>query len=151
MFGNGVFNLRGGSVNSIRALAGSEINIFGSQFSIGGTPVTVAPGQTLTVQQRNVTLQATLADGTVFEIFMRPTDPGFPSNPVVLSTATLNLVGAETVTPGDVNEDGEVNLLDVAPFIDLLASSEFSESADINMDGSVNLLDVGPFIDLLSQ
>ena len=51
---------------------------------------------------------------------------------------------------GDVNCDGDVNLLDVAPFVDLLSAGEYSFKADINGDGSVDLLDVAPFIDLLS-
>ena len=52
--------------------------------------------------------------------------------------------------PGDVNGDGEVNLLDVQPFIDLVASGGYLASADINEDGVVNLLDVSPFIELLA-
>ncbi|MEM7786072.1 MAG: dockerin type I repeat-containing protein, partial [Planctomycetota bacterium] len=51
---------------------------------------------------------------------------------------------------GDVNGDGEVNLLDVAPFVDTLATGGFLPAADINEDGEVNLLDVAPFVDLLS-
>ena len=51
---------------------------------------------------------------------------------------------------GDVNCDGEVNLLDVQPFVDLLGANEFSSKADINEDGEVNLLDVAPFVMILS-
>ena len=51
---------------------------------------------------------------------------------------------------GDVNGDGEVNLLDVAPFVDALSSGTYIPAADINMDGEVNLLDVGPFVALIS-
>ena len=51
---------------------------------------------------------------------------------------------------GDVNRDGAVNLLDVGPFVELIATGEFQAEADINMDGVVNLLDVGPFVELLS-
>ena len=51
---------------------------------------------------------------------------------------------------GDINCDGEINLLDVGPFVDLLNSGGFSPKADINGDGLLNLLDVGPFVDLLS-
>ena len=51
---------------------------------------------------------------------------------------------------GDVNCDGVVNLLDVAPFVDILTSGGFSPKADINEDGNVNLLDVAPFVDLLA-
>ena len=51
---------------------------------------------------------------------------------------------------GDVNCDGLVNLLDVAPFVDVISNGQFNAKADINQDGVVNLLDVGPFVELLS-
>ena len=47
---------------------------------------------------------------------------------------------------GDVNCDGAVNLVDVAPFVEAILIGEFSTKADINLDGIVNLLDVGPFV-----
>ena len=50
---------------------------------------------------------------------------------------------------GDINLDGQVNLLDVAPFVELLSSGGYQEEADINGDGSVDLLDVDPFVTLL--
>ena len=49
---------------------------------------------------------------------------------------------------GDVNGDGVINLLDVAPFVAAI-SGEYDAAADINCDGSVDLLDVDPFIELL--
>ena len=52
---------------------------------------------------------------------------------------------------GDVNCDGSLDLLDVAPFIDALNGGVFVEKADINQDGVLNLLDVSPFIELLSN
>ena len=51
---------------------------------------------------------------------------------------------------GDVNQDGVVDLLDIAPFVAVLSSSGFQEEADINDDGVVDLLDVGPFVDILT-
>lgn len=51
---------------------------------------------------------------------------------------------------GDINLDGSVDLLDVSPFVSLLAIGEFLEHADINQDGEVDLLDVQPFVNLLS-
>ena len=62
-------------------------------------------------------------------------------------------VGGESakVLLGDINCDGVINLLDVAPFIDAISTGTFSEKADVNQDGTVNLLDVAPFIDLLSS
>ena len=50
---------------------------------------------------------------------------------------------------GDVNLDGTVDLLDIAPFVSLIASSGFQDEADINLDGAVDLLDIGPFVVLL--
>lgn len=57
------------------------------------------------------------------------------------------------VIPGDVNQDGSVDLVDVEPFIGVLLGEDEDPmhvvSADVNEDGSVNLVDVEPFIKLL--
>ena len=50
---------------------------------------------------------------------------------------------------GDLNCDGNVDLLDVSPFVSFLSSSGYSPRGDINDDGMMNLLDVAPFVDLL--
>ena len=65
----------------------------------------------------------------------------------LFGVATIN-VG--DVLKGDVNCDGIVDLLDVQPFVDLLASGGYSDKADINSDGVLNLVDVQPFINLLT-
>jgi hypothetical protein len=51
---------------------------------------------------------------------------------------------------GDVNLDGVVDLLDVDPFVALLANGGYLAEADIDQDGDVDLLDVDPFVALLS-
>ena len=51
---------------------------------------------------------------------------------------------------GDVNCDGAVDLLDVAPFVAILEAGGFDPKADIDQNGVVDLLDVAPFVDLLS-
>ena len=51
---------------------------------------------------------------------------------------------------GDCNQDGEVNFLDINPFIELLASNTYLEQADCNQDGVLNFLDIAPFIAILS-
>ena len=51
--------------------------------------------------------------------------------------------------PGDVNCDGEANLLDVDPFVGAISTGEYNVKADCNQDGVVNLLDVDPFIAIL--
>ena len=50
---------------------------------------------------------------------------------------------------GDVNCDGEVNLLDIDPFVELINNGEYNPKADFNGDGEVNLLDVGDFVEAL--
>jgi hypothetical protein len=47
---------------------------------------------------------------------------------------------------GDLNLDGEVNGLDVDPFVAVLLGSQFDVAADMNGDGVVNGLDVQPFV-----
>ena len=64
-----------------------------------------------------------------------------------LDRLRIRILGA---TPGDVNRDGSVDLLDVAPFIDLLTNGDYQIEADVNGDGAVDLLDVSPFVDLLA-
>ncbi len=53
------------------------------------------------------------------------------------------------VLVGDINGDNVVNLLDVAPFVDLIIWGAFDVAGDINQDGAVDLLDVDPFVTLL--
>ena len=50
---------------------------------------------------------------------------------------------------GDVNLNGTVDFLDIAPFIDRLASQTFQTEADINGNGFVDFLDIAPFIAIL--
>ncbi len=65
-----------------------------------------------------------------------------------------NDVALYTATPstrlGDVNLDGAVNLLDVDPFVDRIATGTYQAEADCNQDGIVNLLDVNAFVSILS-
>ena len=51
-----------------------------------------------------------------------------------------------SVLLGDVNLDGEVNGLDVDPFVDRLLNGPDQAEADMNQDGTVNGLDVDPFV-----
>jgi hypothetical protein len=47
---------------------------------------------------------------------------------------------------GDVNLDGDVNGLDVDPFVDVLLNGPYMLEADMNEDMEVNGLDVDPFV-----
>ena len=50
---------------------------------------------------------------------------------------------------GDVNLDGAIDLLDVAPFVDILTAGEYQVEADMNSDNVVDLMDVAPFVALI--
>ena len=65
----------------------------------------------------------------------------------ILIEVTNNSSG---VLLGDVNMDGVVNLVDVAPFVAAIGG-DYIAQADMNQDGSVDLLDVSLFIDALSN
>ena len=65
-------------------------------------------------------------------------------------TAFVMLRMEDDLLLGDVNCDGEVNLLDVAAFIDAFFGPVFEPKADINQDNVVDLLDITPFVLLLS-
>jgi hypothetical protein len=51
---------------------------------------------------------------------------------------------------GDVNLDGMISLLDVAPFVNRLSTGTYQAEADTNCDGAITLLDVSPFVTILS-
>ena len=51
---------------------------------------------------------------------------------------------------GDINMDGTINFLDIAPFVELLTNGGFQASADIDQNGVVNFQDIQPFVDILS-
>jgi len=64
------------------------------------------------------------------------------------------ILDANVIPPvllGDCNFDGELNFLDIGPFIVILSTGDFFEEADIDENGDVNFLDIGPFISLLSN
>lgn len=52
---------------------------------------------------------------------------------------------------GDVDRNGIVNFLDIAPFIALLTTADFQQEADMDLNGTVNFLDIAPFITALSS
>lgn len=74
-------------------------------------------------------------------------------NGFTVTNGGLVVLNGVTVEPllGDVNLDGEVNFLDISPFISILSVGDFLGEADVNQDGEVNFLDISPFISILSS
>ncbi len=138
--------------------------LFGQQLTITETDLENPRLYTWDISGEQLHFQA----GDVFTVAFRAMEdgfeiagndnPGYPGgelfkndNPVNDEAGDIAFLTYVCVAPlGDVNLDGEVNLLDVQPFVDLLTSGSYQAEADINQDGVVNLLDVQPFVDLLS-
>ena len=50
---------------------------------------------------------------------------------------------------GDVNGDGEVNIVDVNEVIDMIIAARISASGDVNNDGEINITDINTIIDVI--
>jgi hypothetical protein len=62
---------------------------------------------------------------------------------------SINVI-ASGVLLGDVNLDGNVDFLDISPFIAVLSGGTFQAEADCDENGDVDFLDITPFIALLT-
>lgn len=67
-----------------------------------------------------------------------------------LSTFSFQITDAPEPLLGDVDLNGQVNFLDISPFIKVLANGEFQAEADSDLSGAVNFLDINPFIQILA-
>ena len=100
-------------------------------------------------------------DAATFQTFLSANTTGdlyFPAD-TVDDLAGATLIGSYMTGTGsgpcdfdigDINEDGAIDLLDVAPFVNAITIGMFFCEADINQDGAVDLLDVAPFVNLLA-
>ena len=70
---------------------------------------------------------------------------------IEISNVCFGSASTAEVLRGDLNGDGAVDLLDVAPFVDAITASTYSFAADVNGDGEVNLLDIAPFVEAISS
>lgn len=133
-------------------LLGSDTGVFGSFYEIGfAGPPTGAAAEPFEVDF-DISGIIELAQGFRFLAI---------SN-VIIDT-TVEFEGADidafellidgcnpSVLLGDLNNDDQVSLLDVAPFVDALTGGGgFVEEADMNCDGVLDLLDVEPFVETL--
>ena len=63
--------------------------------------------------------------------------------------------GPSLFTPGDVNNDGEVNIADVNEVSDIIlggsADADTRLRADVNEDGEINIADVNAIIGLITK
>ena len=50
---------------------------------------------------------------------------------------------------GDINLDGQINILDIVQLANMILSNEYEESADLSGDGVLNILDVVQLINII--
>lgn len=129
--------IAGGTVSlGFNANAGSSVHFFGTDFTVGGSPVAGLnqSGDTVIVPQRTGDLEATLADGTT--LLFPLAGPINKINADAEISLTLHL-------PGDLNHSGSVTIDDHAAwasdFGNLTASR--GAGADHDFSGRVDLAD----------
>ena len=68
---------------------------------------------------------------------------------VLLLMLTSFTAHAQDDAYGDVNNDGEVNIVDVDAVINIILGTGNSSRADVNNDGEINIVDVNAIIDII--
>ena len=130
-----LIDIDGDGLSEMIILTGSNINIYPNDAGEFGNPQFLEIGSTaFAVQSGDYNL-----DGKTDLVSASATG----------NTITVFLQGS-SILLGDVNQDGNIDLLDVAPFVELLVNGQFQIEADINSDGGVDLLDVALFVELLN-
>ena len=61
----------------------------------------------------------------------------------------LDLEGGGTSQNGDVNGDGDVNVMDITALIDIIMNDGTNPRADVNGDGQINVMDITALIDII--
>ena len=67
---------------------------------------------------------------------------GGPSNPGYLTEKPGWL-------RGDVNGDGDINVMDITALIDVIMNDGDNPRADVNEDGNINVMDITALIDII--
>jgi len=96
IFDGGVVNISGGDIFAVRVFDGGEVNFSGTEFFIDGTPIALTPGEEFVIDDREVTLSGTLADGSFFETDLNTTFGEFlsdnPDGAAPGATVTVTIV-----------------------------------------------------------
>lgn len=155
-----------GAIPNIEVMQGNASPAVGvkitSENNSQAITLTVSGNFQISLDRRNWSNELTLdpSGETVF-LRVKNTDvPGVYSGCMVARvgsmevTADFEAVVRSTVTLGDVNKDGNVNISDVTALIDYLLGSHDDQAfdtnaADVNQDSSINISDVTMLIDML--
>lgn len=148
-FTGSVVNISGGTLGEFEASANSEVNIFGSEFFLGGVPLDgLVIGEAFTIVGRDSVLSGRLTSGEEFSfgtdnLCQAELDDFFDPD----GTLTVTLTAPFLL--GDVNQDDVVDFSDIAPFIEVLSNQTFQAEADTDGNEVVDFFDIPPFINIL--
>ena len=84
--------------------------------------------------------------------FMPPSNSDLTDTQVDLIAQWIDegaLPEPDEALPGDVNDDGTVNILDIVLIANLILSDDYQESADLNGDGNLNILDIVQLVNII--
>jgi hypothetical protein len=82
---------------------------------------------------------------TITHAITASADPNYSAT-LPIASVVATVLDNDTQLLGDVNSDGQVNGLDVDPFVDTLLNGPYDPTGDMNEDGAVNGLDVDLFV-----
>ena len=123
---------------------------FGSSDYLGSDSITLADGFSANNQWLTRQLTAVAPAGAVEArgviVFGQRNNAGG-----AVHVDDVNFSAVPTVLLGDVNQDGVVGFLDIAPLIALLTSGNYQAEGDLNEDSVVSFLDINPFIAALTS
>ena len=60
-----------------------------------------------------------------------------------------NIYGQQNRTIGDINDDGEINVIDVVLLVSNILENTYNENGNINQDDLLNILDVVLLVDII--
>ena len=55
----------------------------------------------------------------------------------------------DAILLGDMNSDGELNVLDIVSLVNIILSGETDPLGDVNLDGDINILDVVILVNII--
>ena len=71
-------------------------------------------------------------------------------SPHIAAGAYIEFLGmVSSIVFGDINQDGDVNVLDIVLLVDTILSGDIITGGDINQDGAVNILDIVALIGII--
>ena len=59
------------------------------------------------------------------------------------------VINIDTIIYGDINGDGNINILDITMLINMILNNSYNDFADLNSDGGLNILDVVILVNLI--